>query len=229
MDDSNVSIIIPSFNEEKKISSTLQSIRSYFKNSEIILVSDGSTDNTVKIAKKAEDLNLKVIELKKRHGKGYAVITGLKASSKKIIGFIDADDAFEMKKIKEMILLIKEDQADCVIASKWKGKKFFEVKESFVRKLMSRIWNVLARFLFGLYFYDTQAGAKFLKRSVFENIEKIISSGFEFDVELLWRIKRKGYKIVEIYVPYKTRNESKFRLYHSLKMPFSILKLRFKL
>lgn len=222
------SIVIPAFNEEELIKETIIKIHKTFSGAEIIVVSDGSTDNTVNIARGLENKlsNLKVIELS-RQGKGAAIIRGFEESNGEIIGFLDADDAFEIKKIKEIIQLLQIGKYDCVIASKWEGISFSQVEGTLIRKIASRTWNVLVRILFNLNINDTQAGAKFLRRHVLNKIgTKFYCKGFETDVELLARIVKNGFSIKEIYIPSSNRKESKFRMIKSIEMLLGIIKLK---
>jgi len=226
----NLSFVIPAYNEEKRISKTLDNYTKFlnpYKDYEIIVVCNGCTDNTVSIVKSFSEKNkkIKLLEFREKIGKGGAVIEGLKVAKKDIIGFVDADDAFELNGLKNLIKEI--DSYDGAIASKWKGKKFSEVSEPFLRKLFSRGWNLLIRTLFGLKFKDTQSGAKFFKKKVISAIDKnFICNGFEFDVELLWKIKKKRFRIKEVYVPTKHTKYSTFSNKYIFIMFKNILKLR---
>ncbi|MEW6063425.1 MAG: glycosyltransferase [Nanoarchaeota archaeon] len=226
----SISFVIPAYNEEKRISGTLNSYTKFLKSYEdyeIIVVCNGCTDNTVNLVKKflKKNKRIKLLEFKEKIGKGGAVIEGFKVAKKSIIGFIDADDAFELSGLKKLIDNIND--YDGVIASKWFGKKFSEVTEPFLRKVFSRGWNLLVRMLFGLKFKDTQSGAKFFRKEVIKKINKnFICRGFEFDVELLWRIKRKKFRIKEVYVPTRHTKHSTFSNKYMFIMFKNILKLR---
>jgi glycosyltransferase involved in cell wall biosynthesis len=229
----SVSIVIPAYNEEKNIATTIRNIYKSIPNTEVIVVSDGSTDNTTKVIRNLQrqqrKSNLKIVELKQRTGKGAAILKGFKIAKGKIIGFLDADDAFEIDGIRRMINLLKSEEYDCVIASKWKGTRFSQVKETFLMKIASRIWNILVRLLFGFNFQDTQGGSKFLKKSVFTDIEEnFYTKGFEMDVELLWRCLRKGYLVSEVFVPYNYGTERGLDIVDMIGMLVNVLKLRLK-
>jgi glycosyltransferase involved in cell wall biosynthesis len=227
----NISIVIPAYNEEKLIRKTVIKVHRNFPKAEIIVVSDGSTDGTVNTVKnlQREVANLKLIEFERKFGKGAAILQGFKIAKGEIIGFIDADDAFEMKGIKKLITVLNTRNVDCVIASKWKGVSFFQVREKSFKKFASRIWNFLVKILFQLNFEDTQGGAKFLKRKVLETIgTNFFCKGFEMDVELLWRIKKKRYSIKEIFIPSSFREESKFSMLDTIPMFLNILKLKMR-
>jgi len=226
-----VSIVLPAYNQEKYIKKAIENFTKISSETEIIVVANGCTDNTVNIVKNLQKKlnNLKLLEFPKKIGKGKAITEGFKVTNGDIIGFIDADDAFESKGIKFLFSQIKLNECDCAIASKWKDANFFEVPETFIRKVASRVWNNLVKTLFMLNLEDTQGGAKFLKRIVFENIgTDFYCKGFEMDVELLWRISKKRYSIKEVFVKSSQFKESTFNLIYSLPMFFHILRLRLK-
>jgi len=221
-------LIIPAYNEEKRIGQTLNSIYKTFDNSiDILIVSNGSTDGTVELIKnfKLQHKNFDYLDFREKLGKGGAILEGLKKSKTKYLGFIDADDAFDLSYIKEIIEDIRNN--DIIIASKWKYQSFFKVNEPFLRKIMSRVWNLLVRIFLGLNFRDTQAGAKFFKNSAFKNIDSnFVSKKFAFDIELLYNFKQKGFKIKEVYVPSIYRAETTFKFKDIPQMFFDLIKIR---
>jgi glycosyltransferase involved in cell wall biosynthesis len=219
-----VSVVIPSHNEERIIEKVVRNISELFRNDEIIVVSNGCTDRSPKIIGSLNLKNVKHINIKERVGKGRAVIEGFKKARTETIGFLDADDAFR----NEDILKVVEEagQTDCVIGSKWKGKRFSQVDWPITRKIFSRAWNFLVRSFLGLNLSDTQAGLKFFQRKVLDSIDlDFICNGFEFDVELLYKIKNKDFEIKEIGVDIKSKNTSTFNLIYTPKMLANLLRL----
>ena len=222
----NISIIVPAYNEGKRIELTLNSLLLTFPDDEIIVVSNGSEDNTVEILKtwKEKHVNFRYLEFSDKLGKGGAIVEGLKIASGDLIGFVDADDAFDLSFIKNS--LSELSSFDCIIASKWKDKNIFQVNEPMLRKVLSRGWNLFVRVLLGLDYYDTQAGAKFFKKQVRDKINyDFISKGFAFDIELIYKIKISNFKIKEIYIPSKHIEGSTFRLRHCNTMFKDLLKI----
>ncbi|NIO44338.1 MAG: glycosyltransferase [Candidatus Aenigmarchaeota archaeon] len=225
------SIIMPAYNEELRIKGTLTRYCKEFKNTEIIVVNNGSTDNTKKIVENMRKKypQLKMLNFSIALGKGGAIKEGLKVANGSIIGFVDSDDAFDIRGVKRIINYIEKNNYDFVIASKWKGKKFREVDEPVLRKTFSRFWNIFVRLLFNLNIRDTQAGAKFMKNSVFKKISKNITCrGFEFDVELIWLIKKCGFSIKEVFVGSVHRERSTFKLKNMGTMLINTLKIRYR-
>jgi glycosyltransferase involved in cell wall biosynthesis len=189
-------MVLPACNEEKGIESTIKDLKRVRGMDEVVVVCNGCTDRTPAIARAA---GARVIELPEKD-KCRAVLKGLAAADSDIIGFIDADGAFNSQSIEA--LLSSMHGKDAVIASKWVGRRFWRVQGSLGHKLESRVWNFLSKVLLGLDFSDTQAGLKIMRRDVFRKIDRNFTcKGFAFDVELLYKIKKEGGRIKEVYVP----------------------------
>jgi len=218
------SIIIPAHNEEKNIGDFLQDLSKKKLGDEIIVVCNGCTDRTPEVVKNIRNPRIRVVILPEA-GKGAAIIKGFGQAKYDYMGFVDADGAFRLEDIKNIIDSLKD--YDCAIASKWKGQKFSSVHWPPTRKAFSRVWNFFVNILLKLGLEDTQAGVKFLRRSVYYTIDhNFICKGFEFDVELLLKIKRKGFRIKEIYTPVKNSKKSTFSLLNTPKMFINLLRLR---
>lgn len=226
-----LSVIIPAYNEERRIEGALKNYINFFDNKkikyEIIVVCNDCSDNTVDIVKKLIKKNkkIKLLDYKEKIRKGGAVLEGFMKAEGNFIGFLDADDSFDLEIVYKN--LIKNlSKYDCVIASKWKNQGFFDVNEGFARKILSRGWNILVRILFNLHFKDTQAGAKFLTRGALNSINlNFLCRGFEFDVELLARLAKKGNKIKEVYIPNRMIEGSKFNTKYIPSMFWNLLRL----
>lgn len=225
-----VSVIVPAHNAEKIIEKSLISYSKFFSKLfskyELIVVANACNDNTLELVKKQckKNKNIRLFETKKR-GKGRAILVGFKHARFKLIGFIDADDVFDHQSIKNMFSKI--DGYDCVIASKWLGQKFSQVREPFSRKIFAVGWNLMSRVLLELKIADTQAGCKFMKKSAFDSIDQeFICLGWDFDVELLFKLARKKYKIKEFFIPIsQVFSFSVFKLRHIPGMFWRMLKL----
>ncbi len=220
-------LIIPAYNEEKRIKQTLNSVKNTLGNEiNVLVVSNGSKDKTIDILKewKKNNKNFNFLEFKEKLGKGGAILEGLRKTKSKYVGFIDADDSFDLKTVKEIIENF--DDNDVVIASKWKEKNIFEVDEPFLRKLSSRVWNLMCRVLLDLKLNDTQAGAKFLRKDAFDAIDrKFICKAFSFDVEFLFLLNKGGYEIKERYIKTIHRDGSTFNMKYVFPMFKDLMKL----
>ena len=215
-----ISIIIPAYNEEKRIKETLDSNLKFFKaikknkilDFEIIAVVNGSTDKTLEIVKELAKKNkeLKYLNLK-RGAKGYAVIEGFKEALKgnsNLIGFKDADMATSPETFYELVKKI--NNYDGIIASRYVKDSIIAPKPTFERIFASRIFNFMIRIILGLRFKDTQCGAKLFKRKALEKtISKLTFSQLAFDVEILYIMKKLGFKIKEIPTTWSDKEYSK--------------------
>lgn len=226
----SISLVIPAHNSADIIAESLGKYSDFLSNLakryEIIVSCNACTDNTEQLAleQAKRDRNIEVISTHQR-GKGVAVIEGLKKAQYEIIGFIDADCVFKLDKVADMIHQL--DNYDCVIASKWLGRNVFEISEPFTRKILAVGWKALTLILLHMRFHDTQAGAKFMKKRAFDGIDKnFICAGFDFDIELLYKLKKEGYSIGEFNIPVlKTSKFSTFRLKFLPAMFWHLFKL----
>jgi glycosyltransferase involved in cell wall biosynthesis len=225
-----VSIVIPVYNEERRIRGVLENYGNSFPNYEIVVVCNGCTDNSLNIVKelKKKYSQINILNFEKKLGKGGAVLEGFKFCKGEIIGFVDADDSIEPEEIKKLLILL--EKVDVIIGSRWLRDSEIIVKQSLLRRVASRIFNFLVRKIFNLSFKDTQCGVKFFRREAIENVlKKIKSKGYEFDVEILWRLKNRNYKIREVPISWKHSKDSRFSLWNSPIMFISLLKIRFSL
>lgn len=222
-----ISIVIPAHDEEKNIGETVTDIADNFRNAQIIVVCNGCTDRTYGIARKIKRPNVEVVNFHERIGKGGAILEGFKLATGDVVGFVDADGSFRVEDIEKIISGLRK--YDVVIGSKWKGKNFFDVQSPFTRKIGSRGWNFFAKLLGDVDFRDTQAGLKFFKRPVIDSMleKNFVCCGFDFDVELLYKIKKSGFKINEMYVSIKDSGKSTFDMRSSPQMFANLLRFYF--
>ena len=200
-----ITMVIPACNEEKSIAGTIKDLRR-IKDARVIVVCNGCTDSTPEIAR---SMGVTVMELREKD-KCTAVLKGMAAAKSEMVGFMDADGAFNSQSVRKLLKLMNGN--DAVIASKWLGRDFSSVKGSFSRKLFSRVWNSMSKSLLGLDFSDTQAGLKIVRKDVLDKVDKRFTCrGFAFDVELLYKIQKAGGKVKEIYMPvHSTDKKSSF-------------------
>ncbi|MEK6916224.1 MAG: dolichyl-phosphate beta-glucosyltransferase [Nanoarchaeota archaeon] len=223
-----LTIVIPAYNEENRLGNSISKIIKYFKEKqiEIIVVDDGSFDNTVSVASSFK--NVKVLENKENIGKGYSVKQGVLAAKANFVLFSDADLSTPIEDIEK--LWKYKEEYDIVIGSrKSKGAKVVE-KQPPWRVFAGNIFPIIARIMTGLTIKDTQCGFKLFNmkkcRKVFE---KMTIDGFSFDVEMLYIAKKQGLKIKEVGVDWYNDNASKVSLIKdSIHMFTDLIKIKIK-
>lgn len=229
----SLSLIIPAYNEEKRIERTLSEVTSFFKkydSFELIIACDGCSDATVEIVKKCmeQDNNIRLLESPEKLGKGGGIIEGFKNATGEIIGFMDADLSIKPEEFEKLIKAV-ESGADCAISSRRIKGSIISVKPSIRRRLASILFNFMIRLCTGLNIKDTQCGGKCFKKNV---IKKVISDikfkDYIFDVELLYKINKFGYTTMEIPIIWTHVDNGQFDyMGDGIKMGFDLLKIRF--
>jgi len=224
--DTTYSIVVPAYNEEHRISPFFNAIDRF--DGELIVICDG-TDGTAdivdRIAARRQDLTIRCLRFDHRLGKGGGVITGLRAAGSSCIGYIDADGSTSIDEMKRLFSSLST--ADGAIGSRWIPGAHLKVQQSVLRQLESRAFNLLIRILFGLNYHDTQCGAKVFKKSAIDAIlPKMISRGFEFDVELLWRLNSAGYTVDEVPIEWQNKGDSHVRKRDMIRMLAGIFAVR---
>ncbi|HJZ19256.1 MAG TPA: glycosyltransferase [Candidatus Nanoarchaeia archaeon] len=201
-----VSMIIPAHNEEKRIGQMLDAYLKYFLDLkrqnvldfEMIVVLNNCNDGTLDVVKKRKCKELKILNFK-RGGKGFALIEGFKEALKsdfELIGFVDADMATPPNAFHGLIRHI--ENADGVIANRWDKRSKIKPEQTIARKITSSGYNMIIRSLFFFPFRDTQCGAKLFRRKVLEkNIYKIVSSDWNFDVALLFCLRKESNAVIK--------------------------------
>ena len=221
------SLVIPAYNEENRIMLFLDSITRF--DGELIVVCDG-TDRTADIVEKVgsqrTDLSIRCLRFSHRLGKGGGVIAGLKVARAPFVGYVDADGSTSMDEMLRLFASLPA--ADGAIGSRWVEGSTLTVKQGFLRQMESRGFNLLIRLLFGLDYHDTQCGAKvFTKHAADKVLPRMVSTGFEFDVELLWRMKTTGFRIAEIPITWENKSDSRVQKRDMLRMLTGLLRIRF--
>lgn len=217
-----LSIVVPTFNEEKRIENTLLSILAFLRDqpyeTELLIVDDGSTDQTCQVAANTiQDYPYQLLQNFKNLGKGAAVGKGMMAASGKFILFTDADLSTP---IDEVARFLKHLEAGCdiVIGSRALPNSNVEVHQKILREGMGRIFNLFARLLAFRNIQDSQCGFKCFKREAAKELfsrQKLI--GFSFDAEILFLAQRLGFRIYECPVTWRNSSASRVRL---LRDPF---------
>jgi dolichyl-phosphate beta-glucosyltransferase len=232
----DLSIIIPAFNEEKRLPRALARIDQYFASGqstageiEILVVDDGSTDATTRIAKEWADKlpHLRLISNGVNHGKGYSVRHGMLEARGRVTLFTDADLSAPIEESEKLLAAIRRGN-DVAIGSRALDRSLIGVRQARLRELAGMIFNGFVRLFTGLPFHDTQCGFKAFVREpsriVFEQ-QRI--EGFGFDPEILFLAQRHGLRAAEVPVRWAHDPATKVHvLYDSLRMFGDLITIR---
>ena len=228
----HLSIIIPSYNEELRLPSTLERIAAYLSTyaheAEVLVVDDGSEDGTAAVAEsyRSKILTLRVISNGVNRGKGYSVRHGIEEARGRIALFTDADLSAPIEEAGKLIDGLETN--DVAIGSRAMDRRLITVHESPFREFAGIIFNKIVRSILWLPFVDTQCGFKAFRRErcgiIFEQqtIER-----FGFDPELLYLARRHGLRAVEIPVRWGHSPATKVSMLHdSIQMFIDIFTIR---
>ncbi len=224
-----VSLVIPAYNEEKRIVPFLASIAEYVKNhpehiAEVIVVNDGSSDTTGAVATHAGKSleKFRLITHEQNQGKGAAVQTGVLAARADIIIFMDADGATDIAELPKMIAAL--ENADIAVGNRWMAGAQTE-RHSLLRAISGFMYrNYMA--LFGLGTIDTMCGFKGYKASVARDLYRDLQEKrWLFDTEIAYRAVKRGYSIKNFPIQWESKDGSKLDTATLIKSALHILPL----
>ncbi len=227
------SIVLPAYNEGVRIGATLDNLLAYIRernwDAEVIVVNDGSSDNTAEVVRARAQSNpsLRLLENPGNRGKGYSVRHGMLQASGDIALFSDADLSSPIEEADKLFAAIAGG-ADIAIGSRWLNTDLQLRPQPLYRRLFGRIFNLALRVILGLNFKDTQCGFKaFTRRSAqaiftMQQIER-----WGFDPELLFLAVRMGFTVEEIPVTWSHREGTRINpLVDGMKMFVEMLVIR---
>ncbi|MGV8084644.1 MAG: dolichyl-phosphate beta-glucosyltransferase [Candidatus Bilamarchaeum sp.] len=212
-----ITFVIPVYNEEKVMLQNILKLSDFLKKNkheyEIIIAEDGSTDNSLEIAKKIESENkkIRVISTKERLGRGASIAKAIGLSKGEIVFYMDADLASDLRHVNEVIDEIKKG-ADIVTGSRLK-KDARIANRTLGREIASRGYNYLIKILFSSKIHDHQCGFKAFRKSRIEPLLKNIKDKHWFwDTELLIHAQKKKLNVKEVAIVWLDRKGSSVRL-----------------
>ncbi len=227
-----ISVVIPAYNEEKRIENTLISLKEYFKDKiyiyEVLLVNDGSKDATKnKVLKyQKEILNLKIIDIKKNSGKGYAVKKGMMRARGEFKLFMDADNSVKIDNLDTFLSYGKKGYDIMIASIKMKDS---EIKEENIwyRKVLGDISKYIVRFIAVSGVYDTQRGFKLFSKKAADLIfPKQTIKRWGFDIELIVIARLFNFKIKELPVRWDNPKGSKVGFLSYINTFWDLLKIK---
>ena len=200
------SIVIPAYNEGERLGATLVQVLGYVRaqgwNAEVIVVNDGSRDNTADLVRgfAEKDSRVRLVENPGNRGKGYSVRNGMLNALGEVVVFSDADLSSPIEEMPKLLEALAAG-ADIAIGSRWLRAELQTQRQSMHRQLFGRIFNLLLRIILGLKFKDTQCGFKAFTRRAAQTIlplQRIERWGF--DPEILFLARKFGFRVEEVAV-----------------------------
>lgn len=205
-------VIIPTYNERENVLKIIDAVLAQAPIIDVLIVDDGSPDGTGALVDErvAVDSRVNIIHREKKLGLGTAYLAGFEWALERdysLIFEMDADFSHDPQHIPQFLASI--ENADLVIGSRYRDRRVTVVNWPIGRLLLSYFANVYARFVTGLPIFDSTAGYKCFRRTVLETIDlgDVRSNGYAFQIEMHFRVWRKGFRIVEIPIVFVDRTE----------------------
>ncbi len=227
-------LLIPAYNEAGRIGPVLREYVTYFRSHyggefRLVVVLNGCRDRTLEVVRQcaAEVGGIEWLDFPAPIGKGGALIEGLRlAPATDLIGYVDADGATPPRAFHELVRALPG--FDCVIGSRWLPESQLGEAQPWKRRVASRFFHLCVQCLFWMNIHDTQCGAKVMRRQTVERIHADLrTADLAFDINLLYCLRRAGFRIRELPTEWTDKIGSKIRLGRSsLTMFLSILRLR---
>jgi glycosyltransferase involved in cell wall biosynthesis len=230
--------VIPAYNEESRLPASLEKVARYLKEnvqqpSEILVVNDGSSDDTFKIARvsaaglEAAGLRVTVLDNGRNRGKGYSVRHGVTESRYGWVLITDADLSAPIEECAKLFAAVEQQGCDVAIGSRAIDRSLIGVHQSSFREIMGRAFNMVVRIGAGLPFKDTQCGFKLFSESAARDVfTRQLLEGFGFDVEVLYLARRLGYQVAEVPVRWNHCEGTKVRMFSGADAFLDILRVR---
>jgi glycosyltransferase involved in cell wall biosynthesis len=229
----HLSVVVPSFNEEARLPASLRRIASYMREHEVdwevIVVDDGSTDGTARLASDfLRERRGRVLHNPRNRGKGFSVRRGALAAEGQWILITDADLSAPIEQCATLAAAVHARSLDVAIGSRGLPDSRVEIRQHPIRQTMGRIFNRLMRLMTGLPFRDTQCGFKLVDRDRSRPIfEMMVVNRFAFDVEFLFLCARSGLRVEEVPIVWRNAEHSRVRLLaDSLNMLYDVARVR---
>lgn len=223
----SISIVIPAFDEEERLPSTLEAVQAYldrrgFAFSEILVVDDGSKDGTAEVARRFGRA-VRVLQNPGNRGKGYSVRHGMLEAKGDWVLFSDADLSAPIEELDKL----ERTGAEVAIGSRALDRSLIGVHQTAFREKAGQIFNLVMRVMTGMPFHDTQCGFKLFSGKAARDIySRQLLERFGFDVEVLFIARRQGYRCVEVPVRWNHVAGSKVGMFQGVDGFIDLLRVR---
>lgn len=232
-----LSIIVPAYNEEARLGTSLEQIfefvRSQGLRAEVIIVDDGSNDRTAETAETASSRarvgdGARVIRYEPNRGKGFAVRAGLAAARAPVALFTDADLSTPIDEMDKLLKPIRDGMMDVTFGSRALDRSLIGTHQPWRREQGGKVFNLVVRLSTGLPFWDTQCGFKAFRMSAFRPMLSLMRiDRFGFDVEFLYVARLHGLRLSEVPVRWNNDERSKVSIFRdSIRMFSEVLEIR---
>jgi glycosyltransferase involved in cell wall biosynthesis len=227
-----LSIVIPAYNEAQRIQNSLDKVRRFRElapySTEVIVVDDGSTDQTTKTLSAFP--NVRLVRNDRNRGKGYSVRHGVLEGRGEFVLFTDADLSTPIEEVDELLAILRSTGADAALGSRALRRELIGVHQPWGREIAGRFFNLLVRTFTGLRVHDTQCGFKLFRRSSTRRAFELMRvEGFGFDPELLFLIAKTGGRVVEVPVRWNNDPATKVKfLRDSTRMFLDLIAIRWR-
>src|SRR6202042_1419274 len=206
LDHPRYTIVIPAYNEAARIERALVSVSGCIRergwDAEVLVVDDGSTDDTAALVEKwaRQHPEVRLIQNERNRGKGYSVRNGMLRAAGEIVMFTDADLSSPIEEAERLFAAIAQG-ADIAIGSRWLGSSRQTHRQPLYRQVFGRVFNGLTRMVMSLPFADTQCGFKAFTRAAAQTVFQLQTiERWGFDPEILFIARKRGYRVVEVPV-----------------------------
>jgi glycosyltransferase involved in cell wall biosynthesis len=229
-----LSLVIPAYNEERRLAPTIVAVRAYldaspYRDAEIVIVDDGSRDGTAALVETAakDDARIRLLRNPGNRGKGYSIRHGMLEARGDWILFSDADLSAPIDELPKLIDAAREKNASVAIGSRALDRSLVGVHQSAWREFAGNVFNRVMRLFTGLGFADTQCGFKLYRRDAAQAVFKRQQlDGFGFDVEDLYIAKVLGFRAVEVPVRWNNVEGTKVSLLGGARPFWYLLMIR---
>ncbi len=228
----DLSIVIPAYNESLRLGPTLRRVVDYLRQKgvayEVLVVDDGSADNTSEVARTFEPEGVRVLRQEVNRGKGAVIKVGVLASRGREVLLVDADLSTPIEDLEKLQPRLAD--AQLVLGSRAVADSDIQKHQPIYREMMGRIFNLIVQLSGVRGLHDTQCGFKLLDGDVARQLfSELQTERFAYDVELVWLARRRGYKIVEVGVRWADSPSSKVNpLTDSARMFWDVMALRWR-
>ena len=235
-----LSIVIPVLDESKKIGRDIEIASTLLKNNhltgEIIVVDDGSRDGTSEVARNTEvpaEITLKVVRFERNHGKGYAVRRGIQQSRGEYVMFADSGGCVPYRYVSQGLELLKSEACDIAHASRKLTESKIYKAQNWYRRICSAIfhWFIVYFMKIPSEITDSQCGFKIYRGDVARDLYgQCVTDGFMFDVEIILRAQKQGYRVKEFSIEWTCDRDSRLSPARSLwHILFELLTIKWAL